>query len=584
MRLHSLSFYERLTRTILWAFTVGLFLWVLNKNFVPGGTLQFTHAIEHSSQYVTSFAAKEKEKLVGQPNGDDTAREKYQILRADPLYIDVQVPRAFQKATVRVRYQNPSGQPILKLGVQQAGESYVFRDLAVTAPALDALDDTWDRMQDGDLVLWQRNRGLIAARAQEKERIQPVLDALAKGQAQRLRELDESVAAGEISAEDYSQQSEEVRQEGETRAAEIRKAITNVERPAARFSSVNSFLQSPPHPSTTLQYHYALPAFERVANYVPSRQRLVIDKSIRGKHELLTYLGKDEPLDFTFTARSINRHAGKDALRIEVWRGNEQLFSEGITELGSDDPTGVPSDAQTLTVRKNGLREGTYTLKIDTTDDVFLTRMETAQHLLMFSGNIYLTDNSEYANVLGAKKLDETILYTTSTAITAETSHEKGLQTLRVGNNTLTLRRKATPVTMYRLRDVTRIVSPVNDVLVRGNGYFAFSADQLFPLPLPYSAYADTMSLEGYDFVIGRLREPRRDGMWLVSEAVVESPELYMPDGRARFIIHYPELAENGRLLKIESVAFSFQKEPWRLGTILRKVRNIFTGKAKAAL
>ena len=155
---HQLQKLQRTTRIVLWVLVFLFFLFLTLKHYVPFGRLTIAYDVKHGSAYVENFASKEPDRLIGTPNKKGS-NEYFQLITSTPLYFDVQVPRPFRQATVTLQYQNPDNQPVLKFGVLQKGASaYAYRDLSLAEPMLDNLPDSWDKIQQGDLVLWQKSK------------------------------------------------------------------------------------------------------------------------------------------------------------------------------------------------------------------------------------------------------------------------------------------------------------------------------------------------------------------------------------------------------------------------------------------
>ncbi|MBI4415156.1 MAG: hypothetical protein HY566_02865 [Candidatus Kerfeldbacteria bacterium] len=556
---------------VIWLMPVVLLGWLVYAFFVPLGTYTVMYEVGKENPQITNFASKETENIFVYPK-NNAKNGVSQLITKSPLYFDVETPRPFQKAAVIVRYQNPEYQPVMQLGVQQSNESYAFTDLAHEHPVLESLPDEWEKLEKGDLVLWQKNNDYLKARAPLDARKRRQADALERELKQRSVNLEKQLESGVLDEEPYRSEIGKIDRERKTRLAEIDRENTLVERPSAPFSSVDDFLTNQPSPSVTLQYNYNLIQHAKIHDYVPSTTPLVLKHVLRGSHEIYTYLGEGEALSFALTIRSINRHPGKDRATARVFNLDQQVMEVRTDEMGSRNADGIPSPETKMLLNNAALPAGVYRIVLTMHDDLFLTRLETGQRLLMFRNGIYLTNNKEYASVLGNGPWSPTTLLTTSHAVSASTSHVNSLQTLSVGQHQLKLTELLEEKTTPRLKGVSTIVSPANDVRLSGDGYFAFSAEQLFALPDGYDTFTAESDLRRYDYIFARYPQPKREGKWRVAQATVDTPPLYFKDSRVRFILTFPGMPEAGRAVRIQSIRINLSKPPLRLSEIFPRI------------
>jgi len=498
----------KVVKVVLWLLPVFLFVWILNQNFVPGGKFEVKYDVTKDSKLLRNFASKEKDKLIGTKNrpGDNGY---FQLITTTPVYFDVTVPRPFPKATIYLKYQNPDGQPEIKLGAEQVNGAYYYQDMAHFNPIVDDLLNSgsgqWYTIQEGDLILWQRD--------------------------------------------------------------------------GRRYETIDDLLQNLPETEKILQYNYKLASPSELPGYKKSSQLQEINKSLRGKHEIYTYLAQGENLDFTFTIQDINRNSGEDDFKVVVYSNvGEKIKEESLPDDGEDKASGQVLPERTKQILIHEIPPGVYRLSIDTSDDIFIKKIVTKQNLLMFQGNIYLTDNDEYKDILGDKKIESTAFYTTSSTLKIRTAHEKGLQILTVGQESLEIDEKHSFKEIEELGGVTRIVTPQNDVYIEGDGFFAFKADQLFdPNFNLVPGVADADNIEEYEFIIAKYKQAKKIDDYFLAEATVEVPHLYFKNNEkitTSFIFSLPGLPENKRLFKIKEVTILFEKEPLTINNFIPRLKN----------
>jgi hypothetical protein len=302
---------------------------------------------------------------------------------------------------------------------------------------------------------------------------------------------------------------------------------------------------------------------------------------MRGHQEIYTYLGTGEDLLYSFTIQDINRHADADAVNVTVYDPDGTKIKEvKEPDDGVQAASGRVLPERQITVQAAGTQPGVYRLVIDATDDIFIKKIVTSQHLLMFMGHVYLTDNQEYRAILGNAFFAPAVLYTNSSVIRVSTSHVKSLQTVAVGSENLVLDAVSAPVEKTGLYGITAIESPVNDVYIEGNGFFAFSQSQLFDLTRTLVPSLDSVNdVDDYNYVIASYRPATKEGDWLVAFATVTAPQLFFDKGNdllSHFIINMPGLHENGKVLQVKEVSVQFQKDPITIGKIAGKLTSWF--------
>jgi len=573
----------KVVKVVLWLLPVLLFVWILNQNFVPGGKFEVKYDVTKDSKLLRNFASKEKDKIIGTKNkpGDN---DYFQLITTTPVYFDVMVPRPFQKATVSLKYQNPDNQPVIKLGVKQANEAYYYEDMAFLHPVLENLPDYWDKNQEDDLVLWQKDQ-------QYKDIIEE-LDNWQKEELEKLAEEYEikkndlkNSAGEEISEKDLENEQgfeikkKLVQEKYEEELEKITEENKAEKRPKPEFATIQEFWDNFPEIDKVLEYNYNLSPYVEMVNYQKSHETIEINKSLRGKHEIYTYVGGGEDLNFVFTVQDINRHTGEDVFRVAVFNSRGEKIKEVLLpDDGEDKATGKVYPKRTLPVLLENIPHGIYRLVIDIHDDIFIKEIVTFQHLVMFKGNVYLTDNEEYRDILGDKKLMSTILYTDSTSVKVRTSHEGSLQTLRVGWENLEIDELHTLKQIDNLEGITRLVSPRNDVYIEGNGFFAFTENQLFNPNFGSLNKLDTIKdVEKYDYVFAKYPQAEEEGDWLVAKATVITPQLYIHknnDYSINFMFNLPGLPEDKRVLKIKEVNIVFEKEPITINNFFEKLKG----------
>ncbi|MFH1235784.1 MAG: hypothetical protein V1685_02495, partial [Parcubacteria group bacterium] len=520
---------------------------------------------------VKNFGAKEPDRLIGTENIPGS-KNYFQLITQDPLYFDVRVPRPFKKATVSVTYQNPDQQTVMKLGVRQANGDYFFEDLAYEHPVLEGLGDHWVKIQDYDDILWQKNdkylkkkREIAKTRDVELERVHDIYTF--KNRAPTNEELAQQASAIRTIEDTFQEKLAQIVREGQ-------------ENPwSPPYSSVDDFLSRLPDPETIAQYNYHLTPYLELPGYQKSSEQITVEKSIRGSHEIRTYIGPDEDSNFIFTVQDINRHPGEDLFAVNIYdtRGIK-VYERTLEDDGETLASGRVLPERLLNILLEEIPFGTYRIEILAPDDIFIKRIATFQKLVMFKKNLYLAENVEYQPVLGDKSLAPTTVYTNVPTVTMRTSHENGLQIVRVRDEDVIMRDLHQGYSVSDLTGVTRIVSPKNDIVLRGNGYFAFSPSQLFD-----PDYGDIHELDGisdidtFSYIIAHYPQATSVNGWNIASASVEVPYLYNNTANGKFvnfIIQLSGMPEQNKMLKVRSLSIVFEKDPITLNNAFSRFKN----------
>ncbi|MDD5039777.1 MAG: hypothetical protein PHY34_01375 [Patescibacteria group bacterium] len=581
MRIKILIFFK----IIIWCLPVILIIYILTQYFVPSGLLEIHYHVEKESKVVKNFAQKESDRIIGTENKSGN-KDYFQLITTSPVYFNVIVPRPFSKAEVSLVYQNPDNQPKIQLGVKQPNSAYSYVDMAFWQPILENLPEYWSKIEENNIILWQKDNEYKTEKLSRDLIFSQKKNELDIWKEEELNSLDEKYKSNRIiQNQNISSSYDSEKQVILTKYNNELKTITGeakIQREVkGQFSHIQDFLDHLPELTGVVQYNYNLSAFLEMPGYKKSTKPIIIDKSIRGSHEIYTYIGKDEDLNFIFTIQDINRHVGEDPFHVQVFNSSNKKISDVIApDDGETEATGKVYPQRRHQLLLDNLPMGVYRLVIDLTDDdVFIKQIETTQNLIMFKKNIYPTDNPEYSEILGEKQLTPTTIYTNSNKIKIKTSHEKGIQTLRVGSEKVFIDQVHVPQEINLSPGMTTIYSPRNDIIISGDGYFAFSPDQFFnPDFFVTEDLMKVNDIDNFNFIIADYLHAQSNDGWLTAKATIEVPDLYysQKNGQtmASFIFSLPGLPENNRMLKIKEVDIRFQKPPVTINSFLQKVKS----------
>lgn len=530
---------QRHVNRIIVALPIVLAIWLVYRNIVPTGKLHIHfHANQAESAAIKNFATSEPDVILGR---DTKTGEPYRLITQDLVSFDVKVPKPFKQATVRVTYQNPQGQTDIAVGAVQKAGGYYFREAVQYNETLEKLQSYWHQTRSGDLVLFQRD-GVLADLRNQLEELRQITDQNTTDHANEIQALEDKIANHTFTP---------------------------------TYADIAQFTYKFPDPKRILTYSYDLTGSLFLPNYQPANQETIIAHTLRGSHEFYTYI-KDEPLAMSFALQELNRKAGVDNAKIEVFHGNDKVFSVAIADDGNTGADGIAGTVTTTEINLPNLTEGVYRVVYSTKDDETLIRsITTRQKYLVFTNHVYLADNVEYS--FAGVNEQPTTVYTDSQKISVSTSHINGLQEVRLGSQSGTIERIKQNLSLEKTTQgaLETIVLPRNDVTITGR-FFSFTPEQYFDPRMGSKDFMDVSAdqLGNYDFIIGNYPIAQIDGDWLVASQTISVPQLYTEKGTIRMALNAPELKNNRRVLKIKSIDIDLERDPITLTKVIDKLRS----------
>jgi hypothetical protein len=258
----------------------------------------------------------------------------------------------------------------------------------------------------------------------------------------------------------------------------------------------------------------------------------------------------------SFDLQEINRKEGGDTTKIEVFHGNEIVYTNTLLDDGNTSADGIAGPVNKNTINLSDLPEGVYRVVLTTKDDEVLIRsISTRQKYLVIAGHVYLADNNEYS--FAGVREQPTTIYTDSQKITASTAHQSGLQEVRFGDKIGKIIGTHQSLDLERIpeTEVESILLPRNDVTINGR-FFSFTTEQYFDPRMGSKEFSEvsTDQLNNYDYIIGNYPIAQNEGDWLVASQTISVPQLYTDKGTIRMAVNAPELKNNRRILKIKSI------------------------------
>jgi len=322
------------------------------------------------------------------------------------------------------------------------------------------------------------------------------------------------------------------------------------------YESIDAFRKHPPAREQIATYHYALETPFRLSTYNPSNEKQTIDVSLRGFHEFYTYI-KNETLHFDIRYMDMNRTNGDDSLRVVVL--NEAGQSVGEVRALDDGNTGDnsrPSALKTLTLDILHLPEGVYKVQLQAEHDIFFRSIITSQQKMVFLNQLYLADEVGYQETPRPVSF-----WTEGKHLQFVTQHADAVQDVQVGKTIISVTK---PYEEYRtVLDELGVLSghiPKGDMIIRGDGLFAFAPEQYFR-PDPVRLRADTdLDRQGIDFIMAKYKAPKKEGNWFVVDVKMDASILSFQDETWKFVFSLPGIDASTQEFLLGGVRLTLQR------------------------
>lgn len=349
------------------------------------------------------------------------------------------------------------------------------------------------------------------------------------------------------------------------------------------FNSIDEFLENVPDDKIIAQHNYDVKKELLIADYKPQDKLLDLDKTLRGSLTMYTYI-KDELLDFTFYKQDLNWYEGEDKVDISVWKNSQKVFEDTIEDDGITTPRTEEEfelgPLQEKQIQVSDLAEGVYKIEFTCSDDVLIRKIQTKQHLLVFSGkHLYLADCDSWYHVPDHSQE----LYTNTSELVVATPHETALQWFKINDRYAHLAELHRPQRFSEelyLDRLNYISFPVSDIRLQSKeGVFAFSEETFFnPIPRNLIRLRLNTNLDEVDYVIAQYSSPQECQGWkrkTVNFEVQKAELEKAKDGNFyTFTFSAPKIEEPKKIkeneeekeiakeIKIRKIEILFKKDP----------------------
>ncbi|MBU1499882.1 hypothetical protein KKE48_03375, partial [Patescibacteria group bacterium] len=291
-----------------------------------------------------------------------------------------------------------------------------------------------------------------------------------------------------------------------------------------------------------------------------SQSNLKIEKTLRGTHTLLIKVDK-KPLLLTVVKQDANGYKGEDKLSIQIYNNLQNKITEQlIPDDGVTDAGGLAMTPQKSEIKIDDIKPGIYKIVLqDITEnaDVRIKSIETNQSSLVFQTPFFVVDEKP------------TALWTNSKKITMSTPHPGGMQTVKLdGKYDLKVEKEGKEFSFDLASDNTsalhKLEIPKNDLIITGDGYFAFSQESFFnPEPIKTVDLSKVTDIEKIDYIIANYQPAKKDGEWYTAQAYFDSKDIIINGDNLYFSLESPELNSYGGEIVIDNLEVTVKKPGW---------------------
>jgi len=343
----------------------------------------------------------------------------------------------------------------------------------------------------------------------------------------------------------------------------------------SEFQSLDDFLNNPPLGSsiatdaTKLDFNYHLGSEEMLHDYfnctddhlpvsVVNRELidvLLIDSPLRGGHTFWTFVNNGS-LKLTVIKQDLNWYEDSDQLNVSINSPDEALIA-GIS-IPDDGETGVtkingPLQKEELTVED--LKPGVYRIDFKGGNDLLIRGLAINQKKLVVEGDVFLAGtNKAYFK---DPEVNYVSLFThnfKAGKVLFRTSHNSGLQHIEIRGRGSSSDVDIDSVHMDFPADLKagsyRLTFPVQDILIKHQGYFSFTPDSYFlpqRIKVTNMKYDSEWLRENMDYFLVNPENyliPQDDNGWLVMQTVWQRDELFITGNSLNFCLNVPHLSQ----------------------------------------
>jgi hypothetical protein len=266
--------------------------------------------------------------------------------------------------------------------------------------------------------------------------------------------------------------------------------------------------------------------------------------SLRGQFQYYTYLKKEEDLKFDFDFVDLNKNKDSDPIDINLYYQNKLVDTYHLDDDGDRTEAGRKSGIRNLLVRRSpaeqdeggelgtpNLPAGVYKIELKCNDDII-------------TKNIKTNNKTAFINRLWFYGGENIKIFTDSHFINAQTINPGSLQKIKTNDGDLDLSETYKQFGLKLKDKQSEINIAKGDVILSGDGVFAFSVDNLFnPSIRKIDANFDA-DQEGVNYILARYQSPREENGWKIAEAEFNLKGIYREFYKYSFMLSVPGLKE----------------------------------------
>lgn len=303
-----------------------------------------------------------------------------------------------------------------------------------------------------------------------------------------------------------------------------------------RYGSIKEFLASPPASGEIAVYNHDLDLDYKMADYEPNKEPYIFDRPLRGPFKFFTYI-KAEDLDFKFMVSDLNKNKESDVADIDVYRDGKLIHSQHLDDDGITGDSGRTKEDREVGLKLSDLPEGVYKIELKAGDDIITKKIETSNKKMAFLNKIWLADDNK----------DNVKIYTDSKFIAAQTVNPGRLQKIKIGNDGMQLKNTFDQERVKTDYSFKEISLEKDDVILAGDGVFAFSQDSFFSPAVKKINSNTEVDKDGINYILADYRSPEVRGNSKIAIIDFDLNNVYQEKGRYGFLVSVPGLrAEDG--------------------------------------
>lgn len=303
-----------------------------------------------------------------------------------------------------------------------------------------------------------------------------------------------------------------------------------------KFKNVKDFLMNMPDPDEIALYNYDLEFDYSIPEYEPEENEKILSLPLRGPYQLLTYI-KKEDLNFEFLISDLNKNKDSDNIDVLVYFNNSPIYSSRLEDDGIAADNGEIGADRKIKIDLPNLPEGVYKIEFKAGDDIVTKQIATSNKKFVFANKIWLADGGR----------ENISIFSNSKFMAAKTTNPGSLQKIKIGESELDLNKTFDQVgakTDYSLKDI-RLEK--DDVILAGDGLFAFGRDNFFNPLLKRISNSTEIDSDGINYVLAKYSPPAAGGEFKIASINFDLTSAYRENGKYGFLISVPGLLpENG--------------------------------------